>query len=73
MSPRAQQKALLLEYDAALLHCLIEAIARDSNQSLPQTPILACFQDLRVGMFPPCSNSSIGIIIGGTIIPFFHC
>ncbi|CAE7226601.1 unnamed protein product [Symbiodinium natans] len=41
MSPRAQQKALLLEYDAALLHCLIEAIARDSNQSLPQTPMVA--------------------------------
>ena len=41
MSPSAQRRAILLEYDAPLLHCLIEAIARDTTQSLPQTPMVA--------------------------------
>eukprot|EP00439_Symbiodinium_sp_Y106_P002154 s2845_g1.t1 len=40
MSPCARSKAIHLEYDAPMLHCLIEAIARDSTPSLPQTPML---------------------------------
>lgn len=41
MSPCARSKAIHLEYDAPMLHCLIEAIARDSTPSSPQTPMVA--------------------------------